>query len=97
MSYKAKTNIFVDKRYHAGDVISDEVYEALPPIAKTRFTKIISNVTSQPPSPSAAPQTLKADDEHPSASGVSSAAVEETEVVTDNPDRQYMNKKKKKK
>lgn len=92
MSYRAKTNIFVNKRYRAGDVISDETYEALAPIAKTRFTKIVS---SQPPATQAAPQTLKADDEHPSASGVLSAA-EEPEVVTNNPDRQHMNKKKKK-
>lgn len=92
MSHKALANIHAGRLISAGEIITDSEFNALPGWVKISF----QSITSQPKAPSAAPQTLKADDEHPSAGRVSSAAGEETEVVTDNPDRQYMNKKKKK-
>ncbi|HEX2868798.1 MAG TPA: hypothetical protein VHO03_17285 [Ignavibacteriales bacterium] len=91
MPYKALANIHAGRLITAGQIIPDAEYKSLPDWVKPSFQS-----TSQPPAPSAAPQTLKADDEHPSAGRVSSTAEEEAEVVTDNPDRQYMNKKKKK-
>jgi hypothetical protein len=85
MSYKATTNIFTSgERYFAGNVISDEKYNALHPVAKTRFVKIEEDISLQPPGPIAA--SSKADEEHPSAG----------ESITDNPDRQHMNSNKKK-